>query len=32
MMTTDTRTETAIVLSRLIDRYGPGQTEFRPPA
>jgi DNA-binding Lrp family transcriptional regulator len=25
------RTETAIVLSRLIDRYGPGQTEFRPP-
>lgn len=26
------RTETAIVLSRLIDRYGPGQTEFSPPA
>ncbi|MET0819327.1 MAG: Lrp/AsnC family transcriptional regulator [Aeromicrobium sp.] len=26
------RTETAIVLSRLIDRYGPGQTEFRPPS
>ena len=25
-------TETAIVLSRLIDRYGPGQTEFSPPA
>jgi DNA-binding Lrp family transcriptional regulator len=25
-------TETAIVLSRLIDRYGPGQSEFTPPA
>src|SRR5215207_1092856 len=25
-------TETAIVLSRLIDRYGPGQTEFSAPA
>jgi len=25
-------TETAIVLSRLIDRYGPGQAEFSPPA
>lgn len=24
-------TETAIVLSRLIDRYGPGQAEFSPP-
>lgn len=24
-------TETAIVLSRLIDRYGPGQTEFSAP-
>lgn len=24
-------TETAIVLSRLIDRFGPGQTEFSPP-
>ena len=25
-------TETAIVLSRLIDRYGPEQTEFSPPS
>ena len=24
-------TETAIVLSRLIERYGPGQSEFSPP-
>ncbi|MRJ76258.1 AsnC family transcriptional regulator [Aeromicrobium sp. SMF47] len=24
-------TETAIVLSRLIERYGPGQSEFGPP-
>ncbi|AXT84017.1 AsnC family transcriptional regulator [Aeromicrobium sp. A1-2] len=24
-------TSTAIVLSRLIDRYGPGQPEFNPP-
>ncbi|MCL8251933.1 Lrp/AsnC family transcriptional regulator [Aeromicrobium fastidiosum] len=25
------RTETAIVLSRLIDRHGPGQAGFSPP-